>query len=134
MGGNRTHYPAANRKRECDDWVARLVQIIMNHSTDYGPFALTAVAALITIVFLWLLLKKPVSVNSWGFALIIGGAIGNMVDRLRFGAVIDFLDFHAKDYHWPAFNIADSCVCIGVFLLIIWGLFFEHSRHVEAKT
>jgi signal peptidase II len=107
---------------------------IMNHETDYGPLLLTVLAVVITAIFLWLLLKKPVSVNSWGFALIIGGAIGNVIDRLRFGAVIDFLDFHAKDYHWPAFNIADSCVCIGVFLLIIWGLFFEQPQQKAVKT
>ncbi|MCB1581410.1 MAG: signal peptidase II, partial [Alphaproteobacteria bacterium] len=52
-------------------------------------------------------------------------ALGNVVDRMRFGAVIDFLDVHALGYHWPAFNIADSAICIGVFLLIIQSFFFE---------
>ncbi|MDR1361251.1 MAG: signal peptidase II [Rickettsiales bacterium] len=52
-------------------------------------------------------------------ALIIGGAFGNLIDRVRFGAVIDFLDFHWKAWHWPAFNVADICICIGVCLLIL---------------
>jgi signal peptidase II len=51
--------------------------------------------------------------------LVIGGALGNVVDRIRFGAVADFFDFHLLGYHWPAFNIADSCIFIGVVLLCI---------------
>lgn len=54
--------------------------------------------------------------------LIIGGAIGNIVDRYRFGAVFDFLDFHALGWHWPAFNVADSAIVIGVGLLLLDGL------------
>jgi signal peptidase II len=53
------------------------------------------------------------------FALIGAGALGNLIDRLRYGAVIDFLDFYITTYHWPAFNVADSSICIGVALLFI---------------
>ena len=53
------------------------------------------------------------------FALIAGGATGNVIDRLRFGAVIDFLDFFFGSYHWPAFNVADSAICIGVAVLFV---------------
>lgn len=54
-------------------------------------------------------------------ALIIGGAIGNLIDRVRFGAVVDFLDFHIGGYHWPAFNVADVCICVGVaWYLLRW--------------
>ncbi len=49
---------------------------------------------------------------------IVGGAVGNIIDRLRLGKVVDFLDFHWGSYHWPAFNIADSCICVAVFLLV----------------
>ncbi len=56
-------------------------------------------------------------------SLILGGAIGNLVDRIRFGAVVDFLDFHIGGRHWPAFNIADVCICVGVGLYILnWWL------------
>ena len=53
-----------------------------------------------------------------GFALIFGGAIGNLIDRVRFGVVVDFLDFYIGKYHWPAFNIADSAITVGIFIFI----------------
>jgi signal peptidase II len=51
------------------------------------------------------------------FALIFGGAIGNLIDRFRFGQVVDFLDFYAGQYHWPAFNVADSAITVGIVIL-----------------
>jgi len=53
-----------------------------------------------------------------GFALIFGGAIGNLIDRIRFGVVVDFLDFYIGRHHWPAFNIADSAITVGIFIFI----------------
>ena len=52
-------------------------------------------------------------------ALICGGAVGNLIDRLRFGSVVDFLDFYLKGYHWPAFNVADSAICTGAGLFLV---------------
>ena len=60
--------------------------------------------------------------------LILGGAIGNLVDRFRFGYVVDFLDFYVRDHHWPAFNIADSAICVGIGLL-----FLDMKKHPEEK-
>jgi len=59
---------------------------------------------------------------------VIGGAAGNVIDRLRFGAVTDFLDFHLGHYHWPAFNIADSSIFIGVVLLCISSMLATHTK------
>lgn len=64
-----------------------------------------------------------------GLHLILGGAIGNLIDRFRFGYVVDFLDFSLRDHHWPAFNVADSAICIGIVLL-----FLDMRRKPEDKT
>jgi signal peptidase II len=56
-----------------------------------------------------------------GLGLVLGGALGNVIDRLRFGSVVDFLDFHAMGWHWPAFNVADSAITIGALLLVVDG-------------
>ena len=63
-----------------------------------------------------------------GLALILGGALGNVVDRLRFGQVVDFLDFHAAGWHWPAFNVADSAITIGAALLVLEGFVHREKR------
>ena len=64
--------------------------------------------------------------------LIFSGAIGNMIDRVRLGEVIDFLDVHWYQYHWPAFNVADSAITVGVGLMIL-DLWFEERRIKKAK-
>ncbi len=63
-----------------------------------------------------------------GLALILGGAIGNMIDRIRLGRVVDFLDFYAGNLHWPAFNVADSAVCIGMIIFLFHVLFKEMPK------
>ena len=65
-------------------------------------------------------------------ALILGGAIGNVIDRLRFDAVVDFLDFHLAGYHWPAFNVADSAITVGVALML-WHQ-FRFGKDTETGT
>lgn len=79
--------------------------------------------ALAIVVALWLWLRKVE--GRWPAAsigLVIGGALGNVIDRVRYGAVADFLDFHMYGYHWPAFNVADSAITVGVALLFIDAL------------
>jgi signal peptidase II len=56
---------------------------------------------------------------TWGLGLILGGAVGNLVDRIRFGHVVDFLDFHLGQRHWPAFNVADIAITVGAFAVIV---------------
>lgn len=69
--------------------------------------------------------QTPRSHPFFGFALalIFGGAVGNLIDRLRFGEVVDFLDVYVGAYHWPAFNIADSAVTVGVIIFLLHILF-----------
>jgi signal peptidase II len=62
-------------------------------------------------------------------AFIMGGAIGNVIDRLRFDAVVDFLDFHAMGWHWPAFNLADSAIFVGVGLMLLHQFRYENRTH-----
>lgn len=86
---------------------------------DYSAYIFSALGAGISIFLIFWLKKAENIWLSVGLGLIIGGAIGNIIDRLRFGAVADFLDFHAFGYHWPAFNIADSAIFIGAILLCL---------------
>ncbi len=100
---------------------------LFSNSGEYMPYILIVVALAIATMFgVWLWKAKE---HMFGicYALIIGGALGNIVDRARFGAVVDFLDFHALGYHWPAFNVADMAVVVGITMLIIFSLFFEKS-------
>lgn len=91
----------------------------------YVPLILIIVALGITVLFSVWLWKADYNWQRLCYALVIGGALGNVIDRARFGAVIDFLDFHFLGYHWPAFNVADMAVVTGIFLLIILSLYFD---------
>jgi signal peptidase II len=62
-------------------------------------------------------------VLSWGLALIFGGAVGNLIDRFRYGHVVDFLDFYIGTAHWPAFNVADSAISVGMAILLYHMVF-----------
>ena len=85
-------------------------------------FALVA-SAIVTV----LLLRSPGRrLFCAGLALILGGAVGNIIDRLLYGHVVDFLDLHAAGWHWPAFNVADSAITVGAALLILDG--FRHNE------
>jgi signal peptidase II len=81
-------------------------------------FTVLGIAAALFIVYL---LKKHAGQRlfCWALALILGGAVGNVIDRIIYGHVIDFLDFHVNNWHWPAFNLADSAIFLGAALFII---------------
>ena len=83
-------------------------------------FSLAAVLIIAVLIF-WLS-RVRTGFLAVAIGLIIGGAIGNVVDRLRFGAVIDFLYFHAGAWYWPAFNLADSAICLGVAAMLLDGM------------
>lgn len=91
---------------------------------------LVAFALVAAVVVSVLLLRSPGrAVFCAGLALILGGAVGNVIDRLRYGHVVDFLDLHAAGWHWPAFNVADSAITVGAALLILDGF-----RHPERRA
>jgi signal peptidase II len=93
------------------------------------PWLLAAFAGAVALGLGVWLARVETRLLAVGLGLVIGGALGNIVDRLRFGAVADFLDFHVAGYHWPAFNLADAAITIGVGLLLIDGLLISRERH-----
>ncbi|MHA1600732.1 MAG: signal peptidase II, partial [Alphaproteobacteria bacterium] len=91
--------------------------------TAWKPWLLSALAvAIVAALFVWLR-RQPEPLLAVAVGLVAGGAIGNTIDRLRFGGVVDFLDFHLGGWHWYAFNVADAGVVVGVALLVLDGLF-----------
>jgi signal peptidase II len=103
--------------------------LVRNDGVSFGllgghvPWWVLSLFALLVIAYLlWWLWRETSSVTSAGLGLIIGGAVGNVLDRYRHGAVTDFLDFHAFGWHWPAFNLADVAIFSGVACLL-WGGF-----------
>ncbi|WP_022847245.1 MULTISPECIES: signal peptidase II [unclassified Desulfurobacterium] len=95
---------------------------IFSSSTGAGRFLmLIAFPAVIVVALIYLLLTKkeyPLYLKI-SLSLILGGALGNLYDRIIYGTVVDFLDFHVGKYHWPAFNVADIAVFIGTVMLIL---------------
>ena len=92
-------------------------------------FVGVGIVALGVIVYAYGQLKKQSRIFVYALGLIGGGAIGNLIDRLRFGSVVDFLDFYMGSYHWPAFNAADSAITVGVGLFMLGTLL----QHLEEK-
>ena len=100
--------------------------LVQNKGISFGLFSRYEIGWLISILtigivvvlFIWMR-KLERAILALPFSLIIGGAIGNLIDRLNYGFVVDFIDFHFFGWHWPAFNIADSAITVGVIFLLI---------------
>lgn len=89
--------------------------------------SVSSVVSVILLVWLWQTPRQAWR-QALALSLVLGGAIGNLVDRLRLGYVVDFIDVHYQGWHWPAFNIADSGITIGVALLVIDGLWPQRRQ------
>jgi signal peptidase II len=101
---------------------------IMNRPDVDLPFyiLLAATIGAVVLLLVWFFtLKQTAGRTILGLSLILGGAIGNLIDRIRFREVIDFLDFYVGPYHWPAFNVADSAITVGTFLVAISLIFHQ---------
>jgi signal peptidase II len=81
-------------------------------------FVAMAIIAILLILFLIMKAEDEELLFTFSLSLILGGAVGNLIDRVRFGEVIDFLDFYLASYHWPAFNVADTSISCGAVLLV----------------
>ena len=84
---------------------------------SWGTVVLCVLALMIVAMLIWWLKKEKNIMVQVALGMVIGGAIGNVADRIRLGAVFDFLDFYIPGYHWPAFNLADSAICVGAVLI-----------------
>jgi signal peptidase II len=91
---------------------------LANHS-EAMPYILTGFAIVVSLGLTIWLLRVHSRLLAAGLGLVIGGAVGNVIDRLRFQAVVDFIDLHAVGFHWPTFNVADAAITIGVGLLLL---------------
>lgn len=94
---------------------------------DAGGWQHWLFAGLATVVCIALVIGlRHTSRTDWRtalpFALVISGALGNVIDRLRFGYVIDFVDWYWRDFHWPVFNVADSCIVVGAVMMVLFSL------------
>lgn len=90
-------------------------------------FILVAVVAICLVLYLYKNTPSQYPTLSFGFELIFGGAVGNLIDRIRFGRVTDFMDVYIGDLHWPAFNVADSAITVGMIIFAFYVLFRKIS-------
>jgi signal peptidase II len=100
-------------------------------SGELGRYGFTGFAFGVSIWLIYSSIKLP-RYSSLGFILIASGAIGNAIDRILYGKVVDFIDFHIEDLHWPAFNLADTIIFIGA-VLFIYNQFFTIERTYYEK-
>jgi len=95
---------------------------LSHHQQNYLPYILMGIAMVILFLLGRWLYRTSSAMVAVALGFIMGGAVGNVIDRVRYGAVVDFLDFYYRDYHWYAFNVADAAIFTGVALLLIDGM------------
>jgi signal peptidase II len=90
------------------------------NSGGWQRWFFSGLAFVVSLVIIWMLYKNATQrLFCWALTLILGGAVGNLIDRVLYGHVIDFLDFHIGTLHWPAFNVADSAITVGAALFVL---------------
>lgn len=100
----------------------------LNDAGGWQKWFFTAISITAAVVIIYLIKKhSKQKLFCLGLALVLGGAIGNLYDRLTLGYVVDFLYFHINEYYWPAFNVADSAICVGVAILL-WDSFKQDKN------
>lgn len=104
---------------------------MLHNMQEWMPLALIGATSCIALFMLIWLLRAAERSTILALGCVIGGAIGNILDRAQHGAVVDFLDFHLSGHHWPAFNLADSTIFVGVVILIIGSIVCPRSEPKE---
>jgi len=108
---------------------------ILSDAAGWQRLLFIAIAVIASVWIVYLLRQYPHQrLFAFALSLVLAGAVGNVIDRILVGAVIDFLDFHAFGYHWPAFNVADSAITCGAFLLVWDALRPRKGENLDAKT
>ena len=120
------------------------LQFALNHGVAFSlfyqtgtqsPWFLVTMTGLMSLVILYMLYRTPKTqvFQQVALSFILAGALSNIVDRVYYGAVIDFIDVYVSQYHWPIFNLADSFICIGAFLLL-WKSNKDEKRTLPSKS
>lgn len=117
--GQNNYVPMSEIFNVVRAWNTGVSFSMLNNYGNLGVWILSALAIVIVLLLVGWLKNEKNRLVQIALGFIMGGALGNVIDRLRFGAVFDFLDFHVNDVHWPAFNLADSFICVGAALIII---------------
>ena len=92
----------------------------LSDQPGWQRYFFTGISVAASLFILWMLKRNPTQrLFCWALALILGGALGNLIDRVAYGHVIDFLDFHVAGWHWPAFNVADAAITLGAALFVL---------------
>lgn len=107
---------------------------LLSDKGDGFRFIFFFITSVIALVILWYLFIKPYKsdrATQISISLVSGGAIGNLIDRIRLGEVVDFLDFYIGNYHWPAFNLADSAITIGIVIFFLFNLIRKREALVQ---
>ena len=101
----------------------------LNNAGGWQRWLFSGLASVVSVVLLVWLIRLPRSqwLTGLSLALIIGGAVGNLIDRIQLGYVVDFVDVYYQGWHYPAFNVADSAITVGVVLLLLDGIFLNRT-------
>lgn len=92
------------------------------------PLLMAALTGVLTLIFVVMAFRARQPLERAGFSLVVGGALGNIIDRLRQGAVTDFLDLYWRDWHWPTFNVADIAITLGAVCILAASLPSRHRK------
>ncbi len=115
------------------------IDLIWNQGIAFGLFSfdykiyynLISFLIVIVLICILIILYRSDGLTSYFYSMIFGGACGNLIDRIRYNSVPDFIDFHINDFHWFIFNVADIFISIGVFCLIMVEIFFNKKNYEE---
>lgn len=105
----------------------------LSQAGGWQQYLFTGLASVVSVIFLFILMRMPkgLIILPLAIALMLGGAIGNLIDRITLGYVVDFIHVYYQDHHFPAFNIADSAITLGTILLLIDTFFLEKKRKTQ---